>query len=91
MKGRKPAYYIKQAGKYTENADRRRTHITLPNGTAWSPGWFILPDPELQPGSTIFVPVQPEAQRSAWEVIRDTTAILTSFTTVLLLVWQIGR
>ena len=65
--------------------------LTYANGTAWQPNWFILPDPPLEPGSTIFVPVQPETQRDVWEVIRDTTAILSSLTTVLILVWQINR
>ncbi len=91
VRGKRPAYYINQAGKFAENADRNRMQITLPNGTAGQPGWFIFPDPPLLPGSRIYVPAKPETQRDVWETIRDTTAILTSFTTVLLLVWQINR
>ncbi len=91
VRGKTPRYYIDQAGGYAEGADRRHTRVTLPNGSTWQPRWFILPDPELQPGSEIFVPERMETDRNTWEVLRDTTAVLSSFTTVLLLIWQISR
>jgi len=37
------------------------------------------------------VPIKPEEAKDPWEVIRDTVAILSSLTTVLLLVWQISK
>jgi len=89
--GKKPGYYIAQAGGYTERADGGRMRVVLPNGSVWQPRWWILPDPEVDPGSEIFVPLREETERDVWEVIRDTTAILSSLTTVLLLVWQINR
>ena len=89
VQGKTPDYYIKQAGSYIKMADKRRTIVTYPNGTVWQPRWFILPDPALQPGSDIFVPEKPEV-KDIWEVIRDTTAILTSFSTILLLIWRIS-
>ncbi|MFO7767601.1 MAG: SLBB domain-containing protein [bacterium] len=89
--GKKPGYYIAQAGGYTERADGGRMRVVLPNGSIWQPRWWILPDPEVEPGSEIHVPLHEETERDAWEVIRDTTAILSSLTTVLLLVWQITR
>lgn len=91
VRGKKPHYYIAQAGGFAEGADKRRVVVTLPNGSTWRPNWFILPDPEVEPGSNIFVPVRAEAERTTWEVIRDTAALLSSFTTVLLLIWQISR
>ena len=90
-RSRGPRYYINQAGNYAENADRRYTRVILPNGSAWHARWFIIPDPEVEPGSSIFVPIKAEVDRDMWEIIRDTTAILTSLTTVLLLIWQINR
>ncbi|MFC1529296.1 SLBB domain-containing protein [Gemmatimonadota bacterium] len=91
VKGKRPAYYIHQAGSFSEFADRQRMQVVYPNGTAWRPNWFILRDPPLQPGSSIFVPVRTEEPGSIWQVLRDTTSILTSFTTVLILIWQINR
>ncbi len=91
VRGRRPEYYISQAGGIAEGGDRRRTRVTLPNGSIWRPRWFILPDPEVQPGSEIYVPVKTASERDVWEVIRDTSAILSGLTTVLLLVWQINR
>lgn len=91
VRGRRPDYYIGQAGGIAEDGDRNRAIVTLPNGSIWRPRWFILPNPEVQPGSEIFVPVKTGVKKDVWEVIRDTTAILSGLTTVLLLVWQIGR
>ncbi|MCK4824824.1 SLBB domain-containing protein, partial [bacterium] len=89
--GKSLRYYIDMAGGYSENANKKRTTVVLANGAAWHPNWFIIPDPPIGPGANIFVPVRPEETRDIWETIRDTTALLTSFTTVLLLIWQIGR
>jgi len=88
--GRSPSWYIARAGGYLKNADRQRTHVVLANGAIWKPRWFILPDPPVGPGALINVPVRPEATRDVWEVIRDTTAILTSFSTILLLIWRLN-
>lgn len=91
VRGKRPKYYVAQAGGYTENADENRTRVTLPNGSTWQPRWFILPDPEVQPGSEIYVPRKEVSAKDTWEVIRDTVALLSSMTTVLLLVWQISK
>ncbi len=84
-------YYIDQAGGYAENADPGRTRVVLPNGSMWRPRWFFLPDPELEAGSEITVPVSTAEKKDTWEIIRDTTAILSSLTTALLLIWQINK
>jgi len=89
--GKSLGYYISMAGGYSENANKARTTVVLANGAAWRKNWFIIPDPPIGPGSNIFVPVKPEEARDVWETIRDTTALLTSFTTILLLLWQINR
>jgi polysaccharide export outer membrane protein len=91
LPGKGPDYYIGQAGGFSEGADEKRTRVVLANGSVWRPRWFILPDPEVSPGSEITVPVKPESAKDFWEVIRDTTGILSGLTTVLLLIWQIGR
>ncbi|MCK4773055.1 MAG: SLBB domain-containing protein, partial [Candidatus Latescibacteria bacterium] len=89
--GKSPRYYIAQAGGYAEQAYKKRTRVTLPNGSIWQPRWFIIPDPDVEPGSVIFVPTQAQTERNMWEAIRDTAALLSSLTTVLLLLWTISK
>ena len=89
--GKSPSYYIDRAGGFSENADRSRLHIVLPNGAVWRPNWFIIPDPPIESGSYIFVPLKAETDKDIWEVIRDTTALLSNLTMILLLIWQINR
>jgi hypothetical protein len=90
-RGRSPRFYISQAGGYAENADTGRTRVVLPNGSMWRPRWFFLPDPEVEAGSEIIVPVSTAEKKDTWEIIRDTTAILSSLTTALLLIWRINK
>jgi polysaccharide export outer membrane protein len=90
-RGRSPRFYISQAGGYAENADTGRTRVVLPNGSMWRPRWFFIPDPEVEAGSEIIVPVSTAEKKDTWEIIRDTTAILSSLTTALLLIWQIRK
>ncbi|MFC1629038.1 SLBB domain-containing protein [Gemmatimonadota bacterium] len=89
--GKSLRYYIDLAGGYSENADRAHATVVLANGAAWHPNWFLIPNPPIGPGANIFIPARPETTKDIWETIRDTTALLTSFTTVLLLIWQINK
>ena len=58
ISGRSPREYIKMAGGTAQSADRSRTFMVLPNGTAKPisiSSWNITSD-NIPPGSTIFVP-----------------------------------
>lgn len=91
VRGKGLKYYITNAGGYAENADKIRTRVIFPNGSIWQSRGFLSARPRIEPGSNIFVPVSTDVKKDAWETIRDTTALLTSFTTVLLLIWQISK
>ena len=88
--GKPAGYYIKRAGGYLRNAERSETRVVLANGALWQGRW-LLPDPPVNAGTEIFVPFKEETDKDTWETIRDTTAVLSSLTTVLLLIWQITR
>lgn len=55
IEGKGVGYYLDKAGGLKETADRSRIRIILPNGRVESPRRFWF-DPEILPGSRIFVP-----------------------------------
>ena len=91
VRGKGLRYYVTQAGGYIANADRKRTRVFSPNGNVWQSRGLFSSRPRIEPGSNILVPLRIEDKKDFWETIRDTTALLTSFTTVLILLWQIGK
>lgn len=87
------SYYIRQAGGYTDIADRKRATITYLNGERAGVGRFLLfrTTPEVRPGSTIFVPAKPETERGGinWGAfITQTVGVLSATATVLIAVRQ---
>ncbi len=62
--GRGLDYYIRQAGGYLEDADKRRLTVTHPDGERDTVGRFLFVSfkPEPEPGSVIFVPTRPERE-----------------------------
>ena len=55
VEGKGVGYYLDRAGGLKEMADERRIRIILPNGRVEKPRRFWF-DPEVLPGSKIFVP-----------------------------------
>jgi protein involved in polysaccharide export with SLBB domain len=82
--------YIAMAGGTTEKADRGQTRVVYSTGAAARVRKFWT-DPEVRPGSTIVVPAKPERVGVQWgEIFRDTTAVLASLATIVLVVDQVG-
>ncbi|HMB69800.1 MAG TPA: SLBB domain-containing protein, partial [bacterium] len=82
--------YVDRAGGTTEQADRKQIRIVYSTGAAARVKrlWF---DPEVHPGSTIYVPPKEEGQGVQWgEVLRDSASILASMATVFLVVDRVG-
>jgi protein involved in polysaccharide export with SLBB domain len=83
-KGKNIESYVKLAGGYTENADKKKLYVFKADGTAVKPeggGLFLFGDDtyrtgkDLEPGDTIVVPEQLE--RIAWlREFKDITQIL---------------
>lgn len=83
--GKSLKYYLDAAGGLTRSADRSRIQGVLANSVRWRPRFSILPDPPIGPGAEIVEPSKPDPEATTWKIIRDTTAILTRFSAVLLL------
>ncbi len=82
--------YIAMAGGTTENADRGQTRVVYSTGAA-ARVKRLWTDPEVRPGSTIMVPAKPERQGLEWgHIFRDTTAVLASIATIILVVDNVG-
>ena len=92
--GRALSYYIDQAGGFAEHADRDRLSIAYANGERDTrrTSVFYRRDPEVRPGSTIFVPEESADQRSSvnWDgVLTRALSILTAVATLVLTYNQI--
>ena len=89
--GRSTRYYIDLAGGFLNDADKSSIYVVQANGAIAQTRLFGLMTPQVEPGATIYVPAKPETTKDVWEVIRDTTALVSNLTMVLLLIWQISR
>jgi polysaccharide export outer membrane protein len=90
-KGASLLYYLDQAGGTTDSADEERIVVTLPNGRKWQRGWFILPDPDILGGSTIFVPKKIEKEDKTLPVLRDWATIMASIAAITIGIIQITK
>jgi protein involved in polysaccharide export with SLBB domain len=91
-KGAGPDYYISQAGGYKEEADEGRTVTLLPGGKKWEPsGWFFIPDDEVLPGSSVFVPRKAEREDKTLPIIRDMATILASLAAITVALVQVTK
>ena len=88
-RGRGLKGYLRQAGGTREEADLDRVSVLYPNGqrAAVKRTLWVRNYPEVQPGSTIFVPRASESPGTDWgTVITTSLSVLTALATVLLAV-----
>lgn len=84
-------YYISQAGGFKDEADEGRVVVFLPGGKKWEPGGFLSGDPEILPGSSIYVPKKVEKEDKTLPVIRDMTMMLASVTAIIIGIIQMTK
>jgi protein involved in polysaccharide export with SLBB domain len=88
-------YYINAAGGYTELADEDNVLIRLANGKPVQQSRFLFwksLSEDINPGSTIYVPVLQKKDSIDWSsTFRDTAAILGSIAALILIVDQLNR
>ncbi|HUQ70489.1 MAG TPA: SLBB domain-containing protein, partial [Planctomycetaceae bacterium] len=85
--------YLSKAGGITQSADRRRTFIILPDGTAQpvQSGWFSYSNVSLiPPGSTIVVP-RDLSPFDLGQFLRDATQVTSQLAVTAASVSVIGR
>ena len=86
------AYYIDQAGGYTDNAATGSEIVILPNGKKWQPsGWFFIANPDIESGSTIIVPAEIKTTTDPWPIIRDFVTVITSAAVLVLTVQNLTK
>jgi protein involved in polysaccharide export with SLBB domain len=90
-RGASLSYYIQQAGGFTKAAESEDVAVTLPNGRKWEPGWFIFPDPEILPGSTVMVPQKLETEDNTLPILRDMTTIMASLAAITVALIQVTK
>ena len=84
-RGASVRYYVKQAGGYTITSSKGNEVVVLPNGMKWeSSGWFFIDNPDILPGSIIYVPSEVKESADVWPLIRDIISVVGS-TAVLVL------
>lgn len=85
--------FVEQAGGYAQDADRGRVSVEYANGsraTVRKRLWFFRSSPEVEPGSTIFVPTQNESV-GGFDWDQALTRILAVATTVATVYIAFGR
>lgn len=90
-KGASLSHYLDQAGGLKEEADDDRIYVMLPNGKAWKENWFIFPDPDILPGSVVYVPKKIEKEDRTLPIIRDWATIMVSIATMMVAIVQITK
>lgn len=85
--------YLSQAGGAAENADMDRISVLYPSGRRATARktLFFNSYPDVQPGSTIFVPLAVEEEGFDWGgFIQGTLSVTSALMTVLLVADRIG-
>ena len=78
--GRTVAYYINDAGGYTENARRSKVYVIYQNGKA---AVNRLNNAKVEPGCTIVVPTKPEKRPLTTSDVLATASVASSLTSVV--------
>jgi protein involved in polysaccharide export with SLBB domain len=89
-KGASLKYYIRQAGGFKEEADLDRVVVFLPSGKKWEPGG-LFGDPEILPGSAIYVPRKIEKEDRTLPILRDLATILASLAAITIGIIQVTK
>lgn len=85
--------FIQQAGGFAQDADRDRVSVEYANGsraTVRKRLWLFRSSPEVEPGSTIFVPAK-DVERGAFDWDSALTRILAVASTVATVYIAFGR
>jgi hypothetical protein len=76
---------VGRSGGFTDRADRGKVSVLYPDGERYTAQrrLLIATVPRVRPGSTVFVPTQPEGQKADWgDIITRTVSVLTTAATL---------
>jgi hypothetical protein len=80
-----------QAGGFKEEADENKVVVFLPGGKKWEPGWFILPNPEILPGSLIYVPKKIEKEDKTLPILTAWATVMASLAAITIAIVQVTK
>ncbi len=89
--GQNVYYYIKQAGGMKEEADGGKVVVFLPGGKKWEPRMWPFPDPEILPGSVIYVPQKIETEDKTLPILSAWATVMASIAAITIGIIQITK
>ena len=90
-KGENPDYYITQAGGFKEEADKGKIVVFLPGGKKWESRMWPLPDPEILPGSLVYVPMKIEKEDKALPILAAWATVMASLAAITVAIVQVTK
>jgi protein involved in polysaccharide export with SLBB domain len=90
-KGASKNYYIDQAGGFKEEADRGKVAVFLPGGKKWEPSIWPFPDPDILPGSLVFVPRKIETEDKTLSILAAWGTVMASLAAITIAIVQVTK
>ena len=90
-KGESVNYYITQAGGYKEEADKGKVVVFLPGGKKWESGTWPFPDPEILPGSLVYVPTKVEKEDKTLPILTAWATVMASLAAITVAIVQVTK
>ena len=84
-------YYITQAGGFTDAADKGKVVVFLPGGKKWEPRSWPFPDPEILPGSLVYVPQKVEREDKTLPIVSAWATVMASLAAITIAIVQITK
>jgi len=90
--GKNIGHYIKGAGGFTDNADKKHINLILPNGKITEQRKFLWFDiTKVPPGSIVIVPRAKETEGIDWgEVVKNVSSVVSSAVMVIFVIDRMG-
>ena len=90
-KGAGESYYVKQAGDFKDDADKGKVAVFLPGGKKWEPSFFLFPDPDILPGSLVFVPKKIETEDKTLPILTAWATVMASLAAITIAIVQVTK
>ena len=90
-KGAGESYYVSQAGGFKDDADKGKVAVFLPGGKKWEPSFWPLPDPDILPGSLVFVPKKIETEDKTLPILAAWATVMASLAAITIAIVQVTK
>ena len=90
-KGESVNYYINQAGGFKEEADEGKVVVFLPGGTKLQSRMWPFPDPDVLPGSVVYVPKKIEKPDNTLQILSSWATVMASLAAISIAIVQVTK